>query len=243
MKKTIFILSALLLLAACDSFRTETYQDDLVMALEDGSQDSLYFSVSVEYVAAGLKAQARDQINSTIVAQVFDLEGGNGTLEESAIRYRENLIDEYMNENAVLESGVRTWEDRMVGSFQDNYKNWKNYLISYFSYRGSAHGIQTLTHIVFDADSGKQLSEPDFFADGYEEPVTALIQEAIRTSLEAESPELLELVDLAEVTPNGNLSVSEAGMEWFFQPFEVGPYALGIVSAPVSWNQLKPYLK
>ncbi|MBO4624636.1 MAG: DUF3298 domain-containing protein [Bacteroidales bacterium] len=243
MKRAFILLSALLLLASCDMVRTETYQDDLVMPLEDGQQDSLFFSVSIEYVVTGMKVEVRQNINNAIVAQAFDLEGGSGTLEETAIRYRENLIDEYMNENAVLENGVRSWEDRLSGSFQEKYKNYRNYLVSYYSFRGGAHGIQTLSNIVFDAKTGEQVQEADLFAPGYEAPVAQLLRLAVQSSMEEEDPELMQLVHLEEVVPNGNFSVGENGMEWFYQPYEVGPYALGIVSASLSWEDLKPFLK
>ena len=37
--------------------------------------------------------------------------------------------------------------------------------------------------------------------------------------------------------------VGANGIQWVFQPYEAGPYALGIVTASVSWKELKPYLK
>lgn len=224
--------------------RTETYQDDLVMPLEDGQPDSLFFSVSLEYVVTGMKVEVRQKINKAIVAQAFDLEGGEGvTLEETAIRYRENLIDEYMNENAVLENGVRSWEDRVGGAFDKKYKHYMNYLVSYYSFRGGAHGIQTLSNIVFDAKTGEQVHEADLFVPGYEAPVAQLLRLAIKSAMEAEDPELMQLVNLEEVVPNGNFSMHEDGMEWLFQPYEVGPYALGIVSATLPWEDLKPFMK
>jgi len=244
MKRILLFASALLLLASCDMVRTETYQDDLVMPLEDGQTDSLFFSVSLEYVVTGMKVEVRQKINKAIVAQAFDLEGGEETtLEETAIRYRENLIDEYMNENAVLENGVRSWEDRVGGAFDKKYKHYMNYLVSYYSFRGGAHGIQTLSNIVFDAKTGEQVHEADLFAPGYETPVAQLLRLAIKSAMEAEDPELMQLVKLEEVVPNGNFSVHEDGMEWLFQPYEVGPYALGIVSATLSWEDLKPFMK
>ena len=243
MKRILFFVSALLLLASCDMVRTETYQDDLVMPLEEGQADSLFFSVSLEYVVTGMKVEIRQSINKAIVAQAFDLEGGDGTLEETAIRYRENLIDEYMNENAVLENGVRSWEDRLTGAFQEKYKKYMNYLVSYYSFRGGAHGIQTLSQIVFDAKTGEQVHEADLFAPGYEEPVAQLLRLAVKSAMEQEDPELMQLVNLEEVRPNGNFSLHEDGVEWLFQPYEVGPYALGIVSATLSWEDLAPFVK
>ena len=61
--------------------------------------------------------------------------------------------------------------------------------------------------------------------------------------MEEEDPELMQLVQLELVAPNGNFCVREDGVEWLFQPYEVGPYALGIVSATLSWDELTPFLK
>ena len=243
MRKLFAFASALLVLAACDMVRTETYQDDLIMPLEAGQADSLFFSASVEYIVTGMKVEVRQKINSAIVNQAFDLENGEGSLEEVAIRYRENLIDEYMNENAVLENGIRTWEDRISGNFQPRYKDYRNYQISYYSFRGGAHGIQTLSNIVFDNKTGDVVREEDLFTPGYQEPVAQLLRLAVKSSMEEENPELMQLVQLELVVPNGNFCVREDGVEWLFQPYEVEPYALGIVSATLSWEELIPFLK
>jgi hypothetical protein len=131
----------------------------------------------------------------------------------------------------------------LSGSFQTRYKGWKNYLITYYSFRGGAHGIQTLSNIVFDAKTGLQVNEADLFTPGYQAPVAQLIRASIQASMEKEDPELLQLVNLEEVAPNGNFALHEEGVEWLYQPYEVGPYALGIVTTTIPWEQLKPYLK
>ena len=244
MKKLFLFASALLLLAACDSLTTQTYQDDLVMPLAEGQTDSLFYAISLEYVTGGLRIPQMEKINQTIVQQAFDLEDAAGTLEELATTYRENLIDEYIteNSNSAEELGVLTWEDKINGVFTNAYKNWENYLLSYYTFRGGAHGIQTISQLVFDRKTGDPLTETDLFAPGYEESVAKLMQANVKKEMEAEDPELVQLVEMEFVVPNGNFSVGEGGVQWIFQPYEVGPYALGIVIASVSWEELKPYL-
>ena len=244
MKKTVLFASALLLLAACDHFKTQTFQDDLVMPLAEGQADSLFYTLSLEYVTGGMLIPPMEKINQTIVQQAFDLEGVSGPLEELASTYRDNLIDEYLTENGNSEEkgGVLTWEDRISGVFSASYKNWRNYLLSYYTFRGGAHGIQTVSQLVFDTKTGDLLSETNLFAPGYEEPVAELMRAAIQREMEADDPELVQLVEMEFVVPNGNFSVGEGGVQWIFQPYEVGPYALGIVIASVSWQELKPYL-
>lgn len=246
MKKIALFASALLMLAACDNFKTQTYEDDLVMPLSDGQQDSLFYAASLEYATGGMLIPAMEKMNRTIVQQAFDLEGvEEGTLEEIASAYRENLIDEYITENGTPEEerGVLTWEDKISGAFTSSYKNWRNYSLSYYNYRGGAHGIQTVSQLVFDGKTGEMVEESDLFADGYAQPVALLMQAAVKADMEAEDPELVQLVEMDSVEPNGNFSVGANGVQWIFQPYEVGPYALGIVTALVSWEELKPYLR
>ncbi len=244
MKKVTLLLSALLLLSACHPFRAALYEDDLALPLAEDQADTLFFSVSLEYAKKGLPQEVLDQMNGTILTQAFDLEDAPGTVEETAIRYRENLIDEYLMENGAPEKeGVRTWEDHLEGSFTENYKQWKNYLLSYYSFRGGAHGIQTLSQIVFDKNTGTALTEADFFVDDYAQPVAALMQEQVRNTMQADDPELAELVELEAIVPNGNFSVGKDGIQWLFQPYEAGPYALGIITATLTWQKLQPYLK
>lgn len=239
---TLWALAALLL-TSCHSLRTKTYQDNLEMPLMEEQTDSLLFDISLEYATGGVGDEAKDAMNAAIVRLAFDLEEPDATLEEAAIRYRENLIDDYITENGGGGPGVLTWEDKINGVFTGKFRNWENYLLSYYSFRGGAHGIQTVCNLVFDRKTGALVTEADIFADDYLQPVADLLREAVRKEMEAEDAELLPLVEMENVVPNGNFSVGKKGIQWIFQPYEVGPYALGLVMGTVSWRELHPYLR
>lgn len=244
MKKLLFAAAALLLLSSCDRFKVQVYEDDLTMALEEGSTDSLHLAISLEYVAGGLKPEALQAINNTIATQAFDLEEAGGSLEECAVKYRENLIDLYFNENEDGKGGfIGTWEDELDGVFMPDWDGKKNYALTYYSFRGGAHGIMTISYLVFDPKTGAQLTEKDLFKDGYREPVTALLQADLAHCLSAEEDDFLEMVNMDLVVPNGNFILDFEGITWVYQPYEIGPYALGALTAGATWEDLKPYLK
>ena len=239
MKRYLILALAVILAVGCrENLPTGTCQDDIALPANAESADSLLMSISLEYACGGSAGEA---VNQALLYRAFDFEDWAGTVEEAATAYRENLIDEYLTEN----SGAQTvsWEDRINGVFTAPYKGWNNYLLTYYSYKGGAHGIQTVSPIVFDRKSGAIVSEEDLFADGWTAPVTELIRSAVTASMQGDDDELLDLVEMEMVVPNNNFSVGPDGVQWIFQPYEVGPYALGIVSATVSWKQLKPYLK
>ncbi|MBR4775309.1 MAG: hypothetical protein IK008_04345 [Bacteroidales bacterium] len=229
------------------SITIETYQDNLAMALSEGQVDSLLFDVSLEYASGGLSDKAKSAMNSAIIQQAFDLDEVDGSLEEVAIRYRENLVDEYFSENTGNGPYDSTWEDSISGEFTGSYKNWVNYTFVYYSYRGGAHAFKTTTQLVFDKNTGALLTEDDFFAEGYKEPVSELLREAVRTALSAYNDETLSLVEMENVVPNGNFSVGEDGIQWFFRTYEIMSLVLGsgttTIPCTVPWEKLNPYLK
>ena len=41
----------------------------------------------------------------------------------------------------------------------------------------------------------------------------------------------------------GLFSVEQDGVTWYWQPYDIAPYYLGVISVTVPWTELKPYLR
>lgn len=241
-----FPLLALLVLAACNnSFKTATYEDVLELPLPGSDRDTLFFSIVLDYVTGGVSEEARQKMNEAIVSNAFDLEEADPVLEQIAVRYRENLIDEYLNENEELAGGtsVLSWADELTGAFGEEYQGWRNYTINYYSFRGGAHGYNNTTPLVFDSKSGDLVLEADLFQDGYEEPLSALMRKKVTEYIKGEDESLLSLVEMSYVEPNENFSVGPDGVQWLFQADEIWPHAFGPLTVTLSWDELAPFLK
>ena len=241
MKRILLPLAVLLVAAGCDRFTVGTYQDNLQMAAQEDQPDSLLFSISLDYATGGMPKAALEAMNRSIILQAFDLETLDAPLEEIAVTYRENLVDEYLNDFDP-QTPFFSWEDNIQGEFLPDWKGWKNYLLQYYCFRGGAHGIQTVSYLVFDAKTGAQLHEADIFKEGFQEPITELLRASVLDEFSYE-PQLQELLDLEAVVPNGNFVADAEGIMWAYQPYEVGPHSLGVVSATLYWEDLKPFLK
>lgn len=242
MKRILLPLAALLMAAGCNHFQVETYQDNLEMAAGENPDDSLLFSINVDYVTGGLSQKAMENVNRSIVLHAFDLDNPEISLEEAAITYRDNLVDEYLTDYEAREDGFYCWEDNIQGEFLPDWKGWKNYLLRYYYFRAGAHGIDTESYLVFEAKTGRQIQEADLFKDGFEEPVADMLRAAVEDSFPYEE-ELSDMLRLENVVPNGNFFMDKDGITWAYQPYEVGPYALGIVTATLNWEDLKDLLK
>ena len=244
MKRFLPCAAALLLVAGCN-LRTTTYSDEQAIPLGEGQTDSLLQSVSIEYPVKGAKAEVLAKIEDGILNTVFDMEEIPGSVEETALRYEDNLKDEYFNEYEGLEGGfgAKTWEDHVNGYFSGRYKQYLSYMVELYSDRGGAHGISTMTPVVFDKKTGEIVPEEAFFADGYREPVAALLQAHLPEALEGDEEALAAVSDPGLVVPNGLYEVTKDGVTWYYQPYVIAPFSVGVISISIPWNELKPYVR
>ena len=242
MKKLLAFAAVVLLMTGCQ-MKTATYADDQAIPLEEGQADSLIMSVSLEYPVKGASAEAVEKMSQSILAAAFDLEEEPGTVEETARRYEDNLKDGYFNEyENVKEVGIRSWEDRVNGYFSGKYGPFVSYMVEYYGFRGGAHGIATMTPVVFNSKTGDLVSEEDFFIEGYRNPVAGLIRNHLLDALEGDEEALATIFEPDLVGPNGNYEVTKDGVTWYYQPYDIAPYDLGVISVTVPWKELKPYV-
>ena len=244
MKRFLSFAATLVLAAGCN-LRTATYSDEQATPLGEGQTDSLLQSVSIEYPVKGAKAEVLAKIEDGILNTVFDMEEIPGSVEETALRYEDNLKDEYFNEYEGLEGGfgAKTWEDHVNGYFSGRYKQYLSYMVELYSDRGGAHGISTMTPVVFDKTTGEIVPEEAFFADGYREPVAALLQAHLPEALEGDEEALAAVSDPGLVVPNGLYEVTKDGVTWYYQPYVIAPFSVGVISISIPWNELKPYVR
>ena len=244
MKKLLPFLAILVLATGCQ-LKTTTYSDEQAMPLAEGQSDSLFMSVSVEYPVWGATEEILGKIEKGILSAAFDMEEIPGGVEGTATRYEDNLKDEYFNEYEGMEGegGVRTWEDHVNGYFSGRHGQFLSYMVELYNFRGGAHGINTMTPVVFDRKTGDIVPEEAFFADGYREPVSALLQAHLPEALEGDEEALAAVFEPDLLAPNGLYEVTKDGVTWYYQPYDIAPYYLGVISITVPWKELKPYVR
>ena len=244
--------AAVLVLAGCKhELQTRTFElEDSVDA--ENFDASCNVSCSFEYVTGGVSQEVMDKINASIIANhlLFDEADGATDVPAACKQWAAIMLNGYSGEIEGFasdydenDSWMLSFEYGRTGQFGDACKSrhLQTYTAAGNSYTGGAHGMYGIGVDVFDMTTGEIVREEDLFAEGYEEGVAALLA----TSLEKYLAEAEEDADMmfGEPVPNGNFGVSEEGVTWTFNPYEIAPYALGIIDLSVSWADLKPYLK
>lgn len=247
--------ATLLLLAGCTrEMKTAVASGEGEVPFRAGSDVSMNYDYSIEYITGGVPEEVQDRINRRIISEEIFYEGDVTGVDVpmACSQWEEKIIAGYKSDaedlagefDADEDSWMFNWEFSMSGAFTSSCKarNLQTYSCIDQQYTGGAHGMFAQTCWVFDMTTGELVELDDLFVKDFEEDegVSDLLCERI-----------LELIDdeygadalFGPPYPNANFSVDEEGVTWLYNPYEIAPYAMGVLEAKLTWEELKPYLK
>ncbi len=254
MKTSVFTAAASIIVGLASScsgqFSSLTIEKEQSFALAEGLQDSLIVRIDIEYPEHGTNKEAVKAMSENITSVLLDVQyiemapesAIESYIEAKAAEYRENnlpileIVSEDNNSTAVL-----SWEDYATGHFTGEYEGIISYRASKYTYTGGAHGMTVETMMNFDKTTGALLKESDIFKEGYEKDLSEMLTAHLPEAFE--NPEDAGMLFQKEISPNGNFSVSEKGITYTFNQYEIGPYSLGIIEVTIPWNEIDNIIK
>jgi hypothetical protein len=253
MKKIIMataFLAALFTLSCCNNskeLKTVKYTDGKQVALTDSCPDSLKMSFDIEYPVGGAPAAAIKLMNSSIIETAFGNDYDTLSVQDAVTKFMAYKEDDYktanldlwktLQENGEAEmSASLNWEGKISGTFTGKYKDFLSYSVINASYEGGAHGMETETSINFNSKTGEVVTEDKFFTPDYNARLSSLLSSHLRESMKDQ--ESYDMLFIKDIEPNGNFQVSENGVTYIYQPYEIGPYALGTIKVTIPWEEL-----
>ena len=254
MKKRLILSAAVLMSAigavSCtDEPGFEKYGFSDSIALEEGRTDTLTVDIRMEYPAKGMSAQAMESLRDIITAEAF----GNGYCgkapQEAIDAYASDYISTYRDENLELAESLAgensmalSWGKYITGAFTGEMNmadgdRLMNYTITDYSYTGGAHGMNTETCLVFSQETGEPLSLEDIFR---EDCITALPELLMKHVSEAfENPSDADYLLVREIPVTENFSISDSGITFIYNPYEIAAYAAGTIRITIPWEELQ----
>lgn len=106
----------------------------------------------------------------------------------------------------------------------------------YVSYIGAAHGYGTIRYLNYDIVNHCVLTPENVFKPGNEKAIADLIEAKARAIYGEQ-----QLFD-DRITTFKDIRITKDGIEFLYQPYEVGPYSTGTVEVPINRFDLKRFL-
>ena len=224
----------------------------------DTSKGSLSVDIHVEIPTSFANKTILDSIRNTIISNLF----GNefvGQKNDSVVQlFSSMLYTDYKDNNEPL---VNELDSASSYSFNNEHtiegfsllsdKHIFSYGIDRYIYMGGAHGLNTRNYYNFDLKTGKIITEKDLFIDNYQTNLAELIKKRIiEQSQEDKTNETEAIMSLEDtdywtdsIKANGNFYITDEGINYIFNPYEIAPYYMGITEVSLPYNRIINLLK
>ena len=211
---------------------------------EYAPDDEMMFdvSVSLDSLVPGSLADsaACAQINKYIVAKLLS-QPSYLSVREAISGYIEAKKKGFKDEEYLM-----TCYDHITGTADVGLEGILNYTFREDYYGGGAHPTQLVTIQRFDLSDGRPIGLWDVFADSCSNTLKNMLTqklmdaEQVSTIEELREKGFLEMVDM--FLPQ-NFWLDKDSISFFFNQYDIAPYAMGQTSLSFKYKEIMPYLK
>lgn len=120
------------------------------------------------------------------------------------------------------------------------------YAVSYENYTGGAHGAHSHTNHILDLNTGRPMVEDDFFIEGFEDKLVAILVRKIAGNnhvTDARELENMGFFDINEIYPNGNFYIDDTGITYCFNEYEIAAYVVGATRVHLPYSEIAHLLR
>lgn len=205
------------------------YKDKAIQPLLQKAFITAYFGEEYSELSP---REAVDKYVKTYIADYKELE--------------QDFIEEMKNEDSLP---IASWFSYYEISFSEILYNQHDLLsFSAFveNYTGGAHGGHMLTNKTLDLKTGKPIREEEIFIEDYQDDLSRLIVQVLTNENSLDDPIDLEDIgffSVEEIYPNKNFYVSDAGITYTFNEYEIANYSMGAIEVTLPFERVRYLLK
>lgn len=219
----------------------------------DTAKPACDFTLSLEYITQGNDAKLKDSVNSYLLSIALGSNYQNMKPIEAADAYKQKYVKNYLNDLEPIyleEEKECKANNEEIGSWYNYYKGVKAYTqfynkqllvyrVDYNEYTGGAHGIYTSTFLNLDLRTLTPIHLDDLFVNDYKEALTDLLWNQLMADNQVATREELEEMGYAstgELEPTDNFYLSKEGITFYYNVYEITPYAMGAVAISLPYE-------
>lgn len=224
----------------------------------DTSKPACNIIINFSYPVKSSDELLVDSLNYYFITSCFGNKYAFDTPTEVIKQYTMNYIKEYRNdlEPLYLQDEKDLVAGNSIGGWYSYYKNIESrvqfydkgllvYRVHYDEYTGGAHGMYMTTFLNIDLALMRPLQLDDIFVGEYQESLTDIIWKQLMMVHKVKTREELEDMGYGttgEITPIENFYLDDHGITFYYNVYDITPYAMGPVSVSIPYSMLTPWL-
>lgn len=222
----------------------------------DTTKGALALELEIELPIDYKNKETLQSIRNLLITKLFGEDFLKYPTDSVVEFFKISLINEYYNNNKPL---LEKLDVSSSYSFDNVYnlsgfgllsdKHIFVYGIERYEFMGGAHGIESRNYYNFDLKTGKLITEDDLFIPNYKDSLTQLIKNRIvEESRENNDKEPIFNLNTTEywtdsIKPNSNFYITDLGLKYVFNPYEIAPYNVGLTEIFFSFKYIRSILK
>lgn len=260
MKRLTYALSVLsiILIAGCTesgkdkkkaekdlTLTTDTLTFKAWTPLHEGAECGFDMSMDIEWPKKAADADVLEKMQKGISGLLFGSGLATTDLAFAMDAYNSTSVNFYMENNSPDEEFheeypeyIMNWLETKEGRFLEPYNDMISYQGYVFGYSGGAHGMDAISCMTFDMETGDVISNDDLFVEGYEDRLTSSLRANLLCTVDD-----VEMLFEKDILPHDNFYLTAQGITYIYQRYEIGPYVLGIIEVTIPWKEIKDILK
>ena len=221
----------------------------------DESKPACNLSIDFAFVNNANTIGAKDSINTYLLSALFGKkyqqlspqEAMEGYAKEYVTNYRADLepmiqkdIDNHIDKDQL--TAWYSYEQELKGSIE----TYKGMLLSYRTYKneysGGPHGMYTTEFTNLNLSTLQPILLDELFVEEYQETLTELLWYQLALDNGVETRDELEEMGYAttgELAPTENFYISEDGITFYYNVYEIAPYSMGPTQITLSYDMLE----
>jgi hypothetical protein len=221
----------------------------------DESKPACNLYIDFVFVNNATTIGAKDSINAYLLSALFGKkyqqlspqEAVEGYAKEYVTNYRADLepmiqkdIDNHIDKDQL--TAWYSYEQELKGSIE----TYKGMLLSYCTYKneysGGPHGMYTTEFTNLNLSSLQPILLDELFVEEYQETLTELLWYQLALDNGVETRDELEEMGYAttgELAPTENFYISEDGITFYYNVYEIAPYSMGPTQITLSYDMLE----
>ena len=224
----------------------------------DTAKPSCNININFAFPVSSNDELLKDTLNYYFITACFGEKYALELPQEVLKKYVTNYVNEYRTdlEPLYLQDEKDIQDGSTIDSWYSYYKNIegevqfydKGLLVyrSYFDeYTGGAHGIYMSTFLNIDLAIMRPLKLDDIFVGDYKENLTNMIWSELMAKHKVKTREALEDLgygSTGEIAPTENFYLDNKGITFYYNVYDITPYAMGPVTVSLSYSMIDHWL-
>jgi hypothetical protein len=195
---------------------------------------------------------ATDEFLKTEIRHSFSEKNTGEDIGTLLLRTKKELLSGYISDNkdvkdAELKEGATAYtmdvDDKLLVAFQS--AKILSLAFTNYAYTGGAHGNYGTSYTSIDLTSNKVLVLDNMINETGKKVLRSLLEKNFRKQYDLKPVDSLSEGGLFEnkIEPNENFYVTGKGIGFCYNPYEIGPYAMGEINIFIPFTDLENYLK